>query len=218
MTNTQRTLFAVALILGVAYLLLLPFKPYPYSWLLKPLPMLIYAVLLFKAFPGWIGRFLAIGLIGAAAGDFYLDYGDRDGLFRQALLSFLVNQIAFTVAFVLLAGKGVWHWPRAIPAVLYGIILAIWILPLAGNLQLAVAVYMLCLITMAVMAARVEPKLGCIWVGSLFFVVADSLIGINKFAEPFPYAVLVIVTCYFGGQSLIAWGLLRRALQDNKHN
>ena len=171
MTKTQRNLFMVALILGVAYILLLPFKPYPYSWLLKPLPMLIYAVLLFQAFPGWVGRFLAIGLVGAAAGDFYLDYGDRDGLFRQALLSFLVNQIAFTVAFVLLARKHIWHWPRAVPALLYGVILAFWILPLAGNLQIAVTLYLISLVLMAVMAARVEPTFGCLWIGSLLFVI-----------------------------------------------
>ena len=45
--------------------------------------------------------------------------------------------------------------------------------------------------------------------GAMLFVVADSLIGVNKFVQPFPHAVLVIVCCYFSGQALIAWGLLR---------
>lgn len=43
----------------------------------------------------------------------------------------------------------------------------------------------------------------------MLFVIADSLIGINKFAMPFEYAVPVIVTVYFTGQVLIAMGLVR---------
>ena len=37
----------------------------------------------------------------------------------------------------------------------------------------------------------------------MLFVVADSLIGVNKFVQPFPHAVLVIVCCYCSGQALI---------------
>ena len=42
----------------------------------------------------------------------------------------------------------------------------------------------------------------------MLFVIADSLIGVNKFAMPFEYAVPVIVTIYFTGQVLIAVGVL----------
>ena len=50
---------------------------------------------------------------------------------------------------------------------------------------------------------------GPLRLGALLFMLADSLIGLNKFVQPFPHAVLVIVCCYFSGQALIAWGLLR---------
>ena len=43
----------------------------------------------------------------------------------------------------------------------------------------------------------------------MLFVVADSLIEVNKFVQPFPHAVLVIVCRYCSGQALIVWGLLR---------
>ena len=105
MTGHSYRLYALAIALGLLYLLLLPLKPYPLGWLLKPLPMLIFAVLAWRAFPGAAGRWLALGYLGAAAGDFFLDFGDRDGLFLQALLAFLLNQLAFAVAFVLL-GRG----------------------------------------------------------------------------------------------------------------
>ena len=105
MSVFQRRCFVLAIGLGLLYLALLPFKPYPLGWLLKPLPMLLFALLVWRAFPGAPGRWLALGYGAAAAGDFFLDFGDRDGLFIQALLAFVDNQIAFAIAFVSL-GRG----------------------------------------------------------------------------------------------------------------
>lgn len=209
MSFSLRRCFVLAIGLGLLYLALLPFKPYSLSWLLKPLPMLLFALLVWRAFPGAPGRWLALGYGAAAAGDFFLDFGDRDGLFIQALLAFLVNQIAFAVAFALLGRGRAWSWLKAAPVLIYALALAAWLLPAAGVLQLPVAIYLGCLLLMALLATRLETRPGPVWLGAMLFVVADSLIGVNKFVQPFPHAVLVIVCCYFSGQALIAWGLLR---------
>lgn len=209
MSASQLRLYTLAIVLGVLYLLLLPLKPYALGWLLKPLPMLIFAALAWRAFPGAAGRWLALGYLGAAAGDFFLDFGDRDGLFIQALLAFLVNQLAFVVGFALLGRGRPWLLWRSLPVVLYALAMAAWMLPAAGALQMPVALYLSCLLAMAILAGRLEPRPGPLWLGSMLFVVADSLIGVNKFVLPFPHAVAVIVTCYFSGLALIAWGLLR---------
>lgn len=209
MSASQLRLYTLAVGLGVLYLLLLPLKPYPLGWLLKPVPMLIFAGLAWCTFPGAAGRWLALGYLGAAAGDFFLDFGDRDGLFLQALLAFLVNQLAFVVAFALLGRGRPWLLWRSLPVVLYALAMAAWMLPVAGALQIPVAIYLGCLLAMAILAGRLESRPGPLWLGAMLFVVADSLIGVNKFVQPFPYAVPVIVTCYFAGQALIAWGLLR---------
>lgn len=209
MTTAQRRIFLIAIVLGVAYIAAIPLQPWPGSWVLKPMPMLLYAVLMWRAFPGAVGRWLALGYVAAAAGDFFLDYGHRDGLFRQALLAFLVNQIAFLIAFAKLAAGSPWRWLRALPAIAYGAVLAAWLVPKAGALMLPVAVYLACLLGMVLMACRVEAAPRLLWLGALLFLLADSLIGVNKFAAPFPNAVLVIVSIYFTGQTLIALGLLR---------
>ncbi|NLB14156.1 MAG: lysoplasmalogenase [Gammaproteobacteria bacterium] len=211
MTPQQRTAFITALVLGLAYIALIPQQPWPLSWALKPLPMLIYAALMWRVFVGATGRWLALGYVAAALGDFFLDYGERDGLFMQALLAFLVNQIALIVAFARLGAGRPMPWLRALPALLYCVLLAAWLVPRSGHLMLPVAVYLGSLLAMAVMACRVEARIGPVWLGAMLFLLADSLIGVNKFATPFPHAVLVIVCCYFTGQSLIAWGLLRVA-------
>ena len=208
MSAFERRYFAVAVVLGLIYLALIPLKPYPLSWLLKPIPMLIFALLAWRAWPGITGILLGVGFIGAAAGDFFLDYGDRDGLFIQALCAFLVNQLAFVAAFALMARGKPWLRWRMLPVTLYSLLLAVWLVPASGAYQIPVAIYLLCLYAMAIMACRVEDKTGLLWLGAMLFVIADSLIGVNKFAMPFAYAVPVIVTIYFTGQTLIGLGVL----------
>ncbi|HSX71957.1 MAG TPA: lysoplasmalogenase [Pseudomonas sp.] len=209
MSAPQRRCYLLALGLGLLYLTLLPLKPYPLGWLLKPLPMLLFALLVWRAFPAATGRWLALGFAAAAAGDFFLDVGDRDGLFMQALLAFLVNQIAFAVAFFRLGRGRPWLNWRAMPVAIYTVAMATWMLPAAGALQVPVAVYLSCLLSMVLLAGRLETSPGPLWLGAALFMLADSLIGVNKFVQPFPHAVPVIVSCYFTGQALIAWGLIR---------
>ncbi|MEJ6656408.1 MAG: lysoplasmalogenase family protein, partial [Pseudomonas sp.] len=87
--------------------------------------------------------------------------------------------------------------------------------PASGAYQVPVTIYLLCLYAMAFMACRVEDKPGLLWLGAMLFVIADSLIGANKFAMPFAYAVPVIVTIYFAGQALIGLGVVRLKNQND---
>lgn len=213
MSAFERRCFALSVALGLIYLVLLPFKPYPLSWLLKPIPMLLFAVLALRAYPGKIGICLGAGFLAAASGDFFLDYGDRDGLFIQALGAFLVNQLAFASGFALMAKGKPWLRWRMLPVTLYSLLLALWLVPASGAYQVPVAIYLLCLYAMALMACRVEDQTGLLWLGAMLFVIADSLIGVNKFAQPLPYALVIIVSCYFMGQALIALGVVRSKAQ-----
>ena len=163
-TTFERRSFAVAVALGLVYLALLPLKPYPLSWLLKPIPMLIFALLAWRAWPGITGILLGVAFIGAAGGDFFLDYGEHDGLFIQALSSFLVNQLALVAAFALMAKGKPWLRWRMLPVTLYSLLLAVWLVPASGTYQIPVAFYLLRLYAMAFMACRVEDKTGsCGW-------------------------------------------------------
>jgi alkenylglycerophosphocholine/alkenylglycerophosphoethanolamine hydrolase len=217
-TRSEKSAFSTALALGVLYIALIPQQPYPLSWLLKPLPVLIYAWLCWRAFPGAEGKVLGLGYIAAAIGDFFLDYGNRDGMFRQALLAFLVNQIAFATGFAWLSRGKRMYWLRTLPVIAYCMFLAFWLLPKSGDLLLPVSIYLVALLSMGVLACRVETKIGLLWLGAMLFVLADSLIGINKFAMPFNHSVLIIVTLYLSGQSLIAWALMREARRRDCSN
>jgi len=110
-------------------------------------------------------------------------------------------------------------WPEASsgsadacsPVNFCSLLLAAWLVPAFGAYQIPVAIYLLCLYAIAFMACRVEDKTGLLWLGAMLFVIAGTMIGVNKFAMPFAYAyaVPVIVTTYFTGQVLIGLGVLR---------
>src|SRR5690606_2060720 len=160
MTAFERRSFAVAVVLGLIYLALLPLKPYPLSWLLKPIPTLIFAALAWRAWRGVTGILLGLAFLCAAGGDFFLDYVDRDGLFIQALCSFLIIQLALVGAFSLLARRKRWLHRRMLPFSPYSLLLAPWRVPVAVTYQFPVAIYLLCIYALAIMACRVEAKPG----------------------------------------------------------
>src|SRR5690606_14962284 len=152
-----------------------PVESVPRRWLITPIPVLIFASLAWRAWGGITGILLGLAFIGAAGGDFFLDYGDRDGLLIQALCSFLINQLALVAAFALMTRGKPWLRWRMLPVTLYSLLLALWLVPAAGAYQVPVAIYLLCLYAMAIMACRVEAKPGLLWLGAMLFVIADSL-------------------------------------------
>lgn len=187
----------------------MPLQPWPLSWLLKPAPMLLYAGLLWRACPGATGRWLALGFSAAALGDGVLDYGEREGLFIEALRAFFVTQIAYALAFRRLAQGSPWRARSAVP-LLVALVAGVWLVPASGALWLPVLLYLLALLGMALAAGAVEARPGPVWLGAVLFMLADALIAVNRFAWPFDGAIALIVALYFSGQSLIVWGLLRR--------
>ena len=201
--------FWLACALGGLYLALMPLQPWPLSWLLKPAPMLLYAGLLWRACPGATGRWLALGFSAAALGDGFLDYGEREGLFIEALRAFFVTQIAYALAFRRLAQGSPWRARSAVP-LLVALVAGVWLVPASGALWLPVLLYLLALLGMALAAGAVEARPGPVWLGAVLFMLADALIAVNRFAWPFDGAIALIVALYFSGQSLIVWGLLRR--------
>tara|TARA_R110001583_G_scaffold14129_5_gene59501 strand:+ start:69 stop:278 length:210 start_codon:yes stop_codon:yes gene_type:complete len=45
-------------------------------------------------------------------------------------------------------------------------------------------------------------------VGGITFLIADALIGVNRFIMTFDYSTTTIVTAYISAQLMIVWGLL----------
>jgi len=77
-----------------------------------------------------------------------------------------------------------------------------------GDLLIPVLFYILALSGMGVSAALREGPLAGVFVGAFLFVIADSLIAINKFLVPFDYNLVLIIGLYLAGQFFIGKGVL----------
>jgi len=207
--NHSRMVFGLALIMGYTYILSLPFKPYEFSYLLKAMPVLILGLLAFSGVGG-LGKkekvLFMLAMSGSAAGDIFLDF-DRTLYLKHALASFLITQIAYFMLFIPERDMSSWRRWLTYPLAAMAGVLLYFFSQTAGSLFVPIVVYVIVLVAMAVAALLVANN-PWINIGGVLFLVADALIGINRFIMPFEYSTNVIVTIYITSQLCIGWGLL----------
>jgi uncharacterized membrane protein YhhN len=156
--------------------------------------------------PGY-RQLVAAALVLSMLGDICLMF-EGNAWFTAGLGSFLLAHVGFILAFL----KGV--TPAMPPAwtvlpVAYGLGLSAWLLPRAGSLKPAVAVYCLVLLGMALTAALRLRSLGggpaaLAVAGSLLFVVSDSALAVRKFGGAYRGAQALILSTYWAAIGLIA--------------
>ncbi|NKI35211.1 lysoplasmalogenase [Wenzhouxiangella sp. XN79A] len=194
--------------LAVSYWLTLFLPAWPGEPVHKALPMLLAAWTLAAALPRRTGLPLALGFVFAAAGDAFLAV-DRQALLIQALASFLVTQLAYSVAFVHRAAPLHERLVARLAAIAFGAAMLAWMWPGLDEFRLPVTAYVAVLALMTVLAAGVGDRLGRVFAGAALFMLADSLIGVNRFVGEFAHSERIIVAIYTTGQYLIFTGALR---------
>jgi len=193
--------------LGLCYWLSLWTAGFPGDWALKAAPMVLAAGVLFVMLPARLGVPMMIGFVAAAAGDIFLAL-DRHEYLMQGLVCFLVTQFAYSSAFVAHQAPIGERLEYRLPVTVYGAVLLAMMLPGLGPFLLPVFVYVSVLVVMAVLAAGIEQRPGRVYFGAVLFLVADSLIGVDRFITPFAYSEIVIVGIYTAAQFLIFTGML----------
>ena len=156
-------------------------------------------------------------------GDILLMFGERDFIyFIIGLVSFLIAQIFYIFLFlrtINLSGKKPFLKKKPyflIAYIAFGLIIYIVLYNhLDEVLKVAVFVYMVALLSMSSMAlnrfGNGHPiSFSYIFIGSILFVLSDSMIAINKFLVPIPYEGIFIMTTYISAQYLIMKGLLKQ--------
>lgn len=207
-------LFVIAFISGYAYIATIAFKPYEFSYLLKATPVLLMALIAFlkmgdldsKALTKQQSVALVLAMLASASGDIFLDF-DRNVYLKQALGSFLMTQIAYVYLFFPLRDMTTQRRWLMAPLVVMTVVLLYQFSLTAGALFIPVVIYCLVLLAMAFCALLVKDN---IWinVGGLAFLIADALIGVNRFIVSFDYSTTIIVSIYISAQLMIGWGLL----------
>jgi uncharacterized membrane protein YhhN len=171
---------------------------------------LILVALVLGATDTAAGGWLLVALILGLAGDVFL-LGDSDTRFRLGLGAFLVGHLAFVVSFTRLGiDAPSWEWLAWV--VLIGCLLATRRVPPStyarGGWALAgpVAVYTVLIGAMVIVAFTTGRPL--VAAGASVFAVSDSILAVNRFVRPSPWAPVAVMMTYHAGQALIVVGVL----------
>jgi len=185
---------------------------------LKPITTILVISLLFSRnfrplehYP----KLILVGLCFCLAGDTFLLY---EKFFVYGLSAFLIGHLFFLRAFSILGGFKFYLIPLLV-LVLLTLPIFIWLLPSLGENTIAVAIYMLVLVSMVWQGL-------CLWqwrstafskavaVAGVAFMFSDTVIAINKFMLPLPFLQIVILVSYWFSITLLAYSSSQWALMN----
>jgi uncharacterized membrane protein YhhN len=156
------------------------------------------------------GLWLLLALVLGLVGDVFL-LGDTDTRFRLGLAAFLLGHLAFVVSFARL-GLDPPDWQWAAWVVLFACLIATRrVVPatfLRGGqaLALPVALYTVVIGAMVILAFDTGEPL--IAIGATVFAASDSILAVDRFVRPRPWAQFAVMVTYHLGQALIVAGVL----------
>jgi len=193
------------------------FKPFILIWIGG------YFLMYAKNIDKKVVRLAVFAFIFSWFGDMLLMFGEIDFIyFMIGLVSFLIAQIFYIFLFlrtINISGKMPFLKKKPyflIAYIAFGLIVyTILYSHLDAVLRIAVFIYMVALLSMSVMAlnrfGNGHPiSFSLVFIGSLLFVLSDTMIALNKFLAPIPYEGILIMTTYISAQYLIMRGLLKQ--------
>ena len=157
-------------------------------------------------------RWLLVALQWSFVGDVCLML-PAPSMFMPGLVSFLLAHLAYII--VMKRGMPWFANRRALAATLLlglGMYGFLWQGGLPMELRLPVAVYVGVIALMAAQALgrwqqMRSPGALQVALGASFFMLSDSLLAVDRFVQPLPYALFWVLSTYFIAQTLIILGL-----------
>ena len=161
---------------------------------------LIFAALLFS----WAGD-VALGI-----------KSHQEAMFILGLVCFLLTHVLYVIVFFRTPGRNLppkRFFYSVIPVLLYGLVLLYILYHDLGEMKIPVIIYtsvILAMVTAAINRIEKINRTSFYWVliGAVLFLSSDSMLAIDKFSNPFPFASPLIMFTYIAGQYLIVMGYL----------
>jgi uncharacterized membrane protein YhhN len=210
-TDHKKFLLIYALI-ALADLYVLSNMP-EYRWLTKPLIMIsviVYFGIQSRSIKNKKAvRIFLAALVFAWLGDVFL-IGDDN--FILGLLSFLIMQALYIVCFVIgqnYYGKRETLYGAVLFLVTIGMNNLLW--SEVGDMRIPVIVYTLAIGLMSYIAYTrdlLRSGYQLVWIGTIFFLVSDSVLAFNLFKGPIAFGGILVMSTYIVAQYLIAIGYL----------
>jgi uncharacterized membrane protein YhhN len=194
----------------------LPWSPYAGIFVVKVLPILLLLSLTVAAVP-FVGKWLLVAaVLFSGAGDVILDL-TFSGNFIAGLVSFLIAHVFYIALFLRGAALRRRMVFATVLAVAFPVVMAAFLWPHLGEMRLPVAVYIAVIASMLVTSLHRAKLNLTVVMGALAFVVSDSLLALNKFYSPFPWARYAIMATYYLAQYLIVSGVLKEQQELAAH-
>jgi alkenylglycerophosphocholine hydrolase len=189
----------------IAYMATLQYRPYPFSYVVKIIPILSLALFALINIEHKKRIFIVAALLFSAVGDVILAM-DGSGLFIYGLGSFAIAHCLYIVTFF---EHPEWNRGKSFFIYLfifYGLSVAYIFIPRLGNMIIPVLVYMILITFMGISAAAGRKNHYIIIAGAVLFMISDSLIAVNMFLVKIPHSSYWIMATYFPAQFLITLG------------
>ncbi|WP_243356415.1 lysoplasmalogenase [Bacillus litorisediminis] len=195
-------------LMAVLYIFIIPKEPLALAIVFKLIPMALIIVYAFRKLPANpvpALRLIIIGLFFCMLGDGFIAVS-----FVAGLGAFLVGHLFYLTGFLKMSLINKMHLAAILPIALYSFFIGrqlIASLLTEGNepLVIPVVAYILVISLMALSAILT----GNIWatIGSILFVISDSILSWNMFVSGIAYSDVFIMTTYYSAQFLIASSL-----------
>jgi uncharacterized membrane protein YhhN len=167
---------------------------------------------------------LILAIVSSFAGDVFLMLQNvNHSYFLMGLLSFLAAHVFYIIAYrqhryeaSANALQGVQRIRFAFPIILAGTGLIVVLYPALGDLKFPVMLYagVLTVMVLNSLFRYGHTNTRSFWMvfgGAVLFLVSDSVLAINKFLQPVPNGIPIIMLTYIGGQFLIVAGLIEHS-------
>lgn len=197
------------------------FKPLILIWIIG------YFLLYAKNIDKKVVQLAVVAFAFSWVGDVLLMFTNEASIFFiLGLASFLVAQIVYIFLFlrtINLSGKKPFLKKKPfflIAYIAYGLVVyTVLYNNLEVDMRIGIFVYMVALLSMSSMAlnrfGNGHPiSFSYVFIGSILFVLSDTMIAINKFMVAIPYEGIFVMVTYISAQYLIMKGILKQYEKD----
>lgn len=199
------------LFLSLLYLFALSYGV-DFLWLLKIIPLVLLGAAVLNIAPSLIRSILLLALFCSGCGDVLLALDQ----FVYGVAAFLLAQLGYGLLFSRFWQGFYNRWYLSVVLIMYMLVMAWWLMPNLGELQLPVMAYLITIAAMGLVAVQSSLPLRWAVLGAVMFIVSDSFIAINKFVIPIPLETYWIMSTYYGAQFMLVTSFLKLAKQYHK--
>ncbi|MHA1372022.1 MAG: lysoplasmalogenase [Promethearchaeota archaeon] len=178
-------------------------------------PLIVPLIILYHVMDVFhVNWFLIVGLLFGWFGDILLLDKEKKSRFLLGLLSFLAGHIFYILGFAFTTKFVCYDWWLlliVIPYVIFSYFIYQYLKNELAEMKLPTLIYIVVICVMSVfaffrMSSSTPISFGFIYIGSVLFIVSDTMIAINYFKKQIRNSEFFIMLTYILAQLMIATG------------